>query len=147
MAWNFNTTGKVVVKIIIIPKVKDVYIKYNDEKIANVQSFKVKATQELNRIEAFLEEEPVAVILGKKKYVIDISKIYLNTAVVSGSINLYNMKNFSIFVSYPDKSTEYLNCNWVNIEENVDFENIIEKAEIIAKDRVELLEGEEYARR
>lgn len=53
------------------------------------------------------------------------------------------MSDFSLVVSYPGKKIEYSNCIWVSIEENANAEGIIEKAEIIAKSREEILNESE----
>lgn len=53
------------------------------------------------------------------------------------------MSDFSLVVSYPGKKIEYSNCIWASVEENVNTEGIIEKAEIIAKNREEILNESE----
>ena len=130
------------IKIISIPKVKikDISINYNGEKIANVQNLKVKITREIEKIESFLEQEPISLLKGNEKYLISVSKIYLNKELFTDYNDFYNMSDFSLEVSYPGKKIEYLNCIWASIEEDVNFEGIIEKAEIIAKKRTEIIE-------
>lgn len=134
-----------VIKIISIPKVKikDISINYNGEKIANVQSLKVKISREVNKIESFLESEPITLIPGNEKYIITVSRIYLNKELFTDYNEFYNMTDFSLVVSYPGKNIQYSNCVWANIEEDVKLEGIIEKAEIIAKNRTEIIDESE----
>ena len=111
-----------------------------------MQNLKVKVTREIEKIESFLESEPVSLIPGNEKYLISVSKIYLNKDLFTDYEDFYNMSDFSLVVSYPGKKIEYSNCIWANVEEDVNFEGIIEKAEIIAKSRQELLnESEEVS--
>ena len=100
----------------------------------------MKVTREIEKIESFLELEPIALMPGNEKYLISVSKVYLNKELFTDYNDFYNMSDFSLVVSYPGKNIEYSNCVWTNIEENVNFEGIIEKAEIIAKKRTEIID-------
>lgn len=53
------------------------------------------------------------------------------------------MSDFSLVVSYPGKTIEFSNCDWISVEENINTEGIIEKAEILAKNREEILNDSE----
>ena len=93
-------------EIINIPKVKikDISINYNGEKIANVQNLKVKVTREIEKIESFLEKEPISLLQGNEKYLISVLKIYLNKELFTDYKDFYNMSDFSLVVSYPGKN-------------------------------------------
>lgn len=108
-----------------------------------MQSLKVKITREIEKIESFLEPEPISLLPGNEKYLISVSKIYLNKELFTDYDDFFTMSDFSLTVSYPGKTIEYSNCIWTSIEENVNLEGIIEKAEIIAKNRIEIISESE----
>lgn len=121
------------------PTSKNIYIEINGEKVAAVENYKVKISREEKYIEAIGESEPICVIAGKIRFIIELSKIYISENIASDGIDFYNLSSFNLVVVKPDRKVIYSGCEWVSLNESTTVnEKIFENAVIVAVKKLEV---------
>ena len=89
-------------------------------------------------VEAFGESEPVATIAGQKKYVLELTRLYATDDAISDGINFYDLADFSLVISKPDRKVIYSGCEWSTIEEEGQLNAMVaEKITVVASKRIE----------
>lgn len=125
---------------IVFPTSQDIYIEVNGKKLAVVESYKAKSTQESRFIEAFGESEPVGTVLGRIKHNIELSRVYSFNDFEGNNINFYDLHNFNLVIVKPDRKIIYSGCEWSDIGESASLNNaVLENIQIIAAKRMEIV--------
>lgn len=125
---------------IIFPTSQDIYIEVNGKKLAVVESYKAKSTQESKFIEAFGEREPVGTILGRARHYIELSRVYAFSDSSGDNVNFYDLHSFNLVIVKPDRKIIYSDCQWSNINESAGLNStVIENVEIISGKRMEII--------
>lgn len=122
------------------PTSQDIYIEVNGQKLAIVENYKAKSTQENKLIEAFGESEPIGIVSRKVNHKIELSRVYAFSEYSGDNINFYDLHNFNLVIVKPNKKIIYSGCEWSYINENASLNNaILENVEIIAIKRMEIV--------
>lgn len=121
-----------------VPTSNDIWLELDGKKVAVVQSYRCKSTQNAIHIEAFGESEPVAAIEGTQQHVIELTRLYATDRAIADGINFYDLNNFSLVICKPDRRVIYSGCRWSSIEESGKLrEGVAEKLTLVACCRME----------
>lgn len=121
-----------------IPTSADIYLELDGTRVAVVQSYKTVATSNSKTIEAFGQEEPVATIRGQNQYTLELSRLYATDEALRDGLNFYDMEDFSLVISKPDRKIIYTGCQWSSLEESAEVGGMaLEKVTLAATRRVE----------
>ena len=118
----------------------DILFEMNGKKIAGVESYSTKYTNDVKLIDVFGQNTPIGYTIGSKKHSIDISRVYLEDTAISDGINFYNLTefDFNFVVIKNGKRTVYKNCVISDISEDGSLKDkVAEKITLMALDRVE----------
>ena len=122
-----------------IPTTSDIYLEVAGKKVAVVQSYKVTATRSGRAVMAFGQDEPVATIRGADQYTLELSRIYATDAAICDGINFFQLEDFDMVVSKPDRNVIYTGCQWVKLEESAEVGGtVLEKVTVSAAKRMEV---------
>lgn len=125
------------------PTSRDIYLEVNGKKLAVVESYHARTSQESRYVEAFGEEEPVGTVGGRKKHTIELSRVVM-TGGGAEQIDLYSLAAFNLVIVRPDKRIVYSGCEWLELEESAALnDTVVERASIVAAKRMELENQEE----
>ena len=69
----------------------DIYIELNGNKIAGVESYSTRYTNDVRLVDAFGQGTAIGFTVGSKKYVIDLSRVYLEDTTISDGIDFYSL--------------------------------------------------------
>ena len=118
----------------------DIFFELNGKKIAGVESYSTKYTNDIKPVDVFGQNTPVGYTIGSKKHSIDISRVYLEDTAIADGINFYNITDFDFnFVIVKNgKRVVYKNCVISDISEDGSLKDkVAEKITLMALDRVE----------
>ena len=118
----------------------DIFFELNGKKIAGVESYSTKYTNDIKLVDVFGQNTPVGYTIGSKKHSIDISRVYLEDTAIADGINFYNLTDFDFnFVIVKNgKRVVYKNCVISDISEDGSLKDkVAEKITLMALDRVE----------
>ena len=118
----------------------DIFFELNGKKIAGVESYSTKYTNDIKPVDVFGQNTPVGYTIGSKKHSIDISRVYLEDTAIADGINFYNLTDFDFnFVIVKNgKRVVYKNCVISDISEDGSLKDkVAEKITLMALDRVE----------
>ncbi len=122
-----------------IPTSQDVYIEINKKKLAIVEGYESISTRKNRYIESFDSFETVAIVPGKINYILEFSRIYCLDELFDEFINFYDLNNFDVIISKPNKNIKYSGCEWFKINESCKInDSVFENVKISAKKRVEI---------
>ncbi len=120
------------------PTSADIYLELNGKKVAVVQSYTAKASKTSKNVEAFGEREPVGTIGGQSKYTLELTRLYATDDAISDGINFYELSDFSLVISKPDRKIIYSGCQWSTISEQGELDAMVaEKITVVASRRIE----------
>ena len=71
MADNTPITG------VTLTTSNDIFIEISGKRIAGIQSYNTKYNKDTKSVDVFGQDVPIGYIQGKKKYTIDLSRVYL----------------------------------------------------------------------
>lgn len=120
--FNFKTT-------------KDIVLEINNKKVAAAKDYDLKTISDNNYIEAFGEDQPIAIVKGKTIYQINFLKMF----IFDNDIDIFNLDDFNLKFSLNNKSILYEGCHWNSIKNFNDKNSIFESVSIIATKRIELI--------
>lgn len=121
------------------PTSKDIFIEIDGQKVAVVESYKAKSSRESRFVEAFGEDEPVGTISGRTRHVISLSRVYATKSAIADGIDFHSLHSFNLVIVKPDCRIIYSGCEWADIAEQADLnEVIIESVTVVAAKRMEL---------
>ena len=118
----------------------DIFFELNGKKIAGVESYSTKYTNDIKLVDVFGQNTPVGYTIGSKKHSIDISRVYLEDTAIADGINFYNLTDFDFnFVIVKNgKRVVEKNCVISDISEDGSLKDkVAEKITLMALDRVE----------
>lgn len=117
----------------------DIYIEISGKRIAGVQSYGTKYANDTKTVDAFGQDVPIGYIKGKKKYTIDLSRVYLEDTAINDGVDFYNLSDntFSIVIVKNGIRTVYKNCIVTDISEDGSLnDKVMEKMTITALNRI-----------
>ncbi len=118
----------------------DIFFEVNGQRVAGVESYTTKYTNDVKLVDAFGQNTPIGYTLGSKKHTIDISRVYLEDTAIADGINFYNLADFdfNFVVIKNGKRTTYKYCVISDISEDGTLKDkVAEKITLMALDRVE----------
>lgn len=118
----------------------DIFFEVNGQRVAGVESYTTKYTNDVKLVDAFGQNTPIGYTLGSKKHTIDISRVYLEDTAIADGINFYNLSDFdfNFVVIKNGKRTTYKYCVISDISEDGTLKDkVAEKITLMALDRVE----------
>lgn len=122
------------------PTSSDIYLEADGKKIAVVQSYTAKATKTSQTIEAFGENEPVAIIPGQNNYVLTLKRLYATDEAISDGVNFFDLEDFSLVICKPDRKVIYSGCQWSSIAEEGQLgAMVVESITVLSSKRIEVV--------
>lgn len=118
----------------------DIFFEVDGRRVAGVESYTTKYTNDVKLVDAFGQNTPIGYTLGSKKYTIDISRVYLEDTAIADGINFYNLSemDFSFVIIKNGKRVAYKYCVISDISEDGTLKDkVAEKITLMALDRVE----------
>jgi len=116
----------------------DIYFELNGKRIAGVESYSTKYTNDVKMIDAFGQNTPIGYTIGSKKHSIDISRVYLEDTAIADGIDFYSLADlgFNFVVIKGGVRTVYKDCIISDISEDGSLKDkVAEKITLIALDR------------
>lgn len=118
----------------------DIFFEVNGQRVAGVESYTTKYTNDVKLVDAFGQNTPIGYTLGSKKHTIDISRVYLEDTAIADGINFYNLSDFdfNFVVIKNGKRTTYKYCVISDISEDGTLKDkVAEKITLMALDRID----------
>lgn len=117
----------------------DIFFEVNGRRVAGVESYSTRYTNDVKMVDAFGQATPIGYTLGSRKYTIDISRVYLEDTAIADGLDFYNLTDFdfNFVVVKGGKRTVYKNCIISDIAEDGTLKDkVAEKITLAALDRV-----------
>ena len=117
----------------------DIYLELNGNRIAGVQSYSTKYTNDVKTVDAFGQATPIGYTLGKKSYSLDLTKVYLEDTAIADGIDFYSLSDgdFDLVIVKNGKRTVYKNCIVSSISEDGNLnDKVQEKMSLSALNRI-----------
>lgn len=117
----------------------DIYLELNGNRIAGVQSYSTKYTNDVKTVDAFGQATPIGYTLGKKAYSLDLTKVYLEDTAIADGIDFYSLSDgdFDLVIVKNGKRTVYKNCIVSSISEDGNLnDKVQEKMSLSALNRI-----------
>lgn len=118
----------------------DIFLELEGVRIAGVQSYSTRYTNDVKLHDAFGQPTPIGYSLGSRKHVLDLSRIYLEDTAINDGINFYTLSNFDwdLVIVKNGKRVVYKSCVISEIsEDGVLKDKVTEKISVMAIDRIE----------
>lgn len=116
----------------------DVYLEIGGKRVAGVQSYNTKYTNDVKLVDAFGQATSIGYTLGKKKYTIDLSRVYLEDTAIADGIDFHTLSdgNFNLVIIKDGARVVYSGCIISGINEDCNLnDKIAEKLSIMALNR------------
>ena len=117
----------------------DIFFEVSGKRVAGVESYNTKYTNDVKLHDAFGQSTPIGYTLGSKKYQIEISRAYLEDTAIADGIDFYDMTEFDwdLVIIKDGKRTVYKSCIISEISEDGKLKDAVaEKITVMALDRV-----------
>jgi hypothetical protein len=117
----------------------DIFFEVNGQKVAGVESYSTKYTNDVKMVDAFGQNTSIGYTLGSRKYNIDISRVYLEDTAIADGIDFYSLTNFgfNFVVVKNGVRTVFKDCIISDISEDGSLKKeVAEKISLLALDRV-----------
>lgn len=117
----------------------DIYFELNGKRVAGVESYSTKYTNDVKTVDAFGQSTPIGYTIGSKKHSIDISRVYLEDTAIADGIDFYTLSDygFNFVVVKGGVRTVYKDCVISDISEDGALKDkVAEKITLMALDRV-----------
>jgi len=117
----------------------DIFFEIDGKKIAGVESYSTKYTNDVKLHDSFGQTTPIGYSNGSRKYSVELSRIYLEDTAINDGIDFYSLANFdwNFVVVKGGKRTVYKTCIITDISEDGALKDkVTEKMSIMALDRV-----------
>lgn len=118
----------------------DIFLEIDGQRIAGVDSYNTRYTNDVKLHDAFGQATPIGYSLGSRKFNIDVSRTYLEDTAIADGINFYNLSDYdwNLVVVKNGKRVVYKSCIITEIAENGQLKDkVAEKISLMALDRVE----------
>lgn len=116
----------------------DIFFEVSGKRIAGVESYSTKYTNDVKLVDAFGQSTPIGYTLGAKKYTIDISRVYLEDTAIADGIDFYTLTefDFNLVIIKNGVRTVFKNCIISDISEDGSLKDkVAEKITLMALDR------------
>ena len=116
----------------------DIFIEISGKRIAGVQSYSTKYNKDTKPVDVFGQDVPIGYIQGKKKYTLDLSRVYLEDTAVNDGVDFYALADnqFNVVVIKNGKRVTYKNCIVTDVSEDGSLnDKVVEKLTISALSR------------
>lgn len=116
----------------------DIFIEISGKRIAGIQSYNTKYNKDTKPVDVFGQDVPIGFIQGKKKYTLDLSRIYLEDTAVNDGIDFYALADnqFNVVIIKNGIRTTYKDCIVTDISEDGSLnDKVVEKMTISALSR------------
>lgn len=133
MADNTPITG------VTLTTSNDIFIEISGKRIAGIQSYNTKYNKDTKSVDVFGQDVPIGYIQGKKKYTIDLSRVYLEDTAVNDGIDFYSLADnqFNVVVIKNGLRTVYQDCIVTDVSEDGTLnDKVVEKMTITALKRI-----------
>lgn len=117
----------------------DIWIELNGQRIAGVQSYSTKYTNDVKTVDAFGQDIPIGWTRGKKAYSLDLTKVYLEDTAIADGIDFYSLSDgdFDLVIVKNGRRTVYKNCIVASISEDGNLnDKVQEKMSLTAHNRI-----------
>lgn len=117
----------------------DIFFEISGRRIAGVESYSTKYTNDVKTHDAFGQDTPIGYTLGSKKYQIDLSRCYLEDTAINDGIDFYDMANFDwdLVIIKNGRRIVFKSCIISEIGEDGKLkDSVAEKITVMALDRV-----------
>lgn len=117
----------------------DIWIELNGKKIAGVQSYSTKYTNDVKTVDAFGQDIPIGWTRGKKAYSLDLTKVYLEDTAIADGIDFYSLSDgdFDLVIVKNGRRMVYKNCIVASISEDGNLnDKVQEKMSLTAHNRI-----------
>lgn len=117
----------------------DIWIELNGQRIAGVQSYSTKYTNDVKTVDAFGQDIPIGWTRGKKAYSLDLTKVYLEDTAIADGIDFYSLSDgdFDLVIVKNGRRTVYKNCIVSSISEDGNLnDKVQEKMSLTAHNRI-----------
>ena len=116
----------------------DIYIEVDGKRVAGVQSYNTKYSKDTKEVDAFGQDIPIGFIQGKKKYTLDLSRVYLEDTSANDNIDFYSLADnaFNVVIIKNGNKVTYSDCIVTDISEDASLnDKVVEKMTITAMNR------------
>lgn len=116
----------------------DIFIEISGKRVAGIQSYSTKYNKETKPVDVFGQDVPIGYIQGKKKYTIDLSRVYLEDTAVKDGVDFYTLSDnkFNVVIIKNGKKVTYSDCIVTDIGEDGTLnDKVVEKMTISALTR------------
>lgn len=116
----------------------DIFIEISGKRIAGIQSYSTKYNKETKPVDVFGQDVPIGYIQGKKKYTIDLSRVYLEDTAVKDGVDFYTLSDnkFNVVIIKNGQKVTYSDCIVTDIGEDGTLnDKVVEKMTISALTR------------
>lgn len=116
----------------------DIFLEINGKRIAGVESYNTRFTNDVKLHDAFGQRTPIGYSFGSEKHTIDVSRMYLEDTAISDGIDFYNLSAFdwNMVIVKGTKRTVYKTCVISDISEDGTLKDrVAEKVTIMALSR------------
>lgn len=117
----------------------DIFIEISGKRIAGVQSYSTKYNKDTKPVDVFGQDVPIGYIQGKKKYTLDLSRIYLEDTAVNDGLDFYALADnqFNVVIIKNGRRVTFKNCIVTDVSEDGSLnDKVLEKMTISALSRV-----------
>lgn len=117
----------------------DIWLELNGQRIAGVQSYSTKYTNDVKTVDAFGQDIPIGWTRGKKAYSLDLTKVYLEDTAIADGIDFYSLSDgdFDLVIVKNGKRIVYKNCIVASISEDGNLnDKVQEKMSLTAHNRI-----------
>jgi hypothetical protein len=119
----------------------DIYFELAGRRIAGVESYKTRFSNDVKIHDAFGQNTPVGFTQGSKKHTIDISRAYLEDTAINDGISFYSLSensDWNLVIVKGGKRTVYSQCIVSEIGESGQLKDrVLEDVSLMALDRYE----------
>ena len=116
----------------------DIFIEISGKRVAGIQSYSTKYNKDTKPVDVFGQSVPIGYIQGKKKYTIDLSRVYLEDTAVNDGVDFYTLSDnkFNVVIIKNGKKVTYSDCIVTDIGEDGTLnDKVVEKMTISALTR------------
>lgn len=116
----------------------DIFIEISGKRIAGVQSYSTKYNKDTKPVDVFGQDVPIGYIQGKKKYTLDLSRVYLEDTAIKDGVDFYSLtdNNFNVVIIKNGKRVTYTNCIVTDVSEDGSLnDKVVEKITVSALSR------------
>lgn len=114
----------------------NIYLTVGGKKIAGVQSYSAKYTNDTKTVDAFGQDTPIGYTSGKKKYTLDLTKVFLEDTAIADGLDFYSLNDFNLVINRNGKKIQYTHCIITSLTEDGTLnDKVQEKMSIMALDR------------